>query len=127
MLLYRMYWMGADGHYTGAEDIECASDQEAITKAWKQIGDAPAMEVWLGTRRVAQLGSLAQDTSSSSTSDSRGVLLLRAASTAVLEHRRLLAEQREAREAIRRTRAQREQQCARAAGSKSDTPVNSEN
>lgn len=54
---YRLYWIGADGHIKWGEFVECASDEEARTVAIARKGDYPAMEVWLGTRRVVRIGT----------------------------------------------------------------------
>jgi hypothetical protein len=55
MVLYRFYWFGSDGHIKSAENVECASDDEAAAKAREQIGSYAAIEVWLGTRCVVRL------------------------------------------------------------------------
>ncbi len=55
---YRLYWIGADGHIKWGEFVECASDEEAQTVAIARKGAYPAMEVWLGTRRVARIGTI---------------------------------------------------------------------
>jgi hypothetical protein len=53
--LYRVYWIGSDGHFEAAENIECASDEEAQTRALKVMGAFAEMEIWLGTQLIAQL------------------------------------------------------------------------
>jgi hypothetical protein len=40
---FRIYTIGHDGHYTDADDIECADDQEA-TKRAQQATDGHAVE-----------------------------------------------------------------------------------
>jgi hypothetical protein len=55
MPLYRIYWIGGDGHIKAAENVECASHEEAQTKALKVIGSYPAVEVWLGANRIARV------------------------------------------------------------------------
>ena len=48
---------GADGHIKTAENIVCASHREACATASDRQGDFPAIEVWLGTRRVTRIGA----------------------------------------------------------------------
>ena len=60
MPLYRIYWIGGDGHIKAAENLECASDEEARTKALEVMGGFPMMEVWLGANRIAQLSRSSQ-------------------------------------------------------------------
>jgi hypothetical protein len=52
-MMYRIYWIGADGRIKGAENIDCATDQDAVAEAWQRIGHSPGMEVWQEARRVA--------------------------------------------------------------------------
>ena len=56
MPIYRFYWIGPDGHIKAAENVECASDEEAITVAASRKGGFPAIEIWLGTRCVLRIG-----------------------------------------------------------------------
>lgn len=55
MAFYRIYGIGHGGRIEAAENVECASDEEAQMKALEVMGRFPATEVWLGTNRVAQL------------------------------------------------------------------------
>jgi hypothetical protein len=123
MSFYRIYWLAADGHIRDAENLDCASDQEAIAAAGKRISDYPAMEVWRGTRRVAQLGTpTPQASTGSAASDSRGPMLVRSAAATIREHRRLLAEQVKVQEAVRRTREKSKELQAKLTKAKCDTP-----
>ena len=42
---YRIYTIGRDGHFSNAENIECADDHEAIAKARRAI-DGRDVELW---------------------------------------------------------------------------------
>jgi hypothetical protein len=53
---YRIYFVGRDDHFHGADTIECATDDEAVASALKQIGDFPAVEVWCGTKSIGRVG-----------------------------------------------------------------------
>jgi hypothetical protein len=55
MALYRFYWIGRDSHIWAAQNIECASDEEAKATAADRLGEFAAIEVWLGERRVARI------------------------------------------------------------------------
>ena len=123
MSLYRIYWLAADGHIRDAVNLDCASDQDALAEARKRISDYPAMEVWQGPRRVAQLGTpTPQASTGSDSSDSRGPMLLRSAAATIREHRRLIAEQVKVRAAVRRTREKSEELQSKLAKAKCDTP-----
>jgi hypothetical protein len=52
---YRVYFVGADDHFHGAETVNCTSDKEAVTTALEWIGGFPAVEVWCGTRPIGKL------------------------------------------------------------------------
>ena len=57
MTLYRLYQLTPDDHIAAPPDeIECASDQEAITHAKQKLNGA-AIEVWEGARVVTKLES----------------------------------------------------------------------
>src|SRR5215475_13388055 len=103
-MLYRIYAINAEDHIVHRDDFECGSDREAITQASSLQASSPAMEVWEGTRQVARIGMVERETNGSSNSDSRGRLLLRSATRAVSEHRRLAAEHVELRDEMRRLR-----------------------
>jgi hypothetical protein len=55
MVLYRFYWIGRDGHIWAAQNVECASDEDAATTAVGRQGRFAAIEVWSGGRRVARI------------------------------------------------------------------------
>ena len=45
MAQYRVYAIGRDGHYSGAEHVECPSVQEAIQTA-EQLANGRDVELW---------------------------------------------------------------------------------
>ena len=45
MPLYRIYWLGQDGHIDAADYIDCESDSEATTKGEELIGLHSAVEL----------------------------------------------------------------------------------
>jgi hypothetical protein len=51
MNAYRLYFVGADGHFKGVEVIEADDDDTAILAARKHAGALP-MELWNADRRV---------------------------------------------------------------------------
>jgi hypothetical protein len=53
MYPYRIYFVGSDGLFSGAQFLECADDQEAIQKA-RQLVDGHDVELWNGERFVAR-------------------------------------------------------------------------
>jgi hypothetical protein len=55
MALYRVYMIGPDDHIKEAENIECATDQEACAEAQRRLDRHPAAEVWEGRRLVARI------------------------------------------------------------------------
>ena len=55
MALYRVYKIGSDQHIKAAENIECATDQEARCEAERLLEVYPAAEVWEGRRLVARV------------------------------------------------------------------------
>lgn len=57
MPTYRFYWFGGDGHIKGAENIDCTNDADALLVGKQNIGEFPAIEIWLGTTRVARLSN----------------------------------------------------------------------
>ena len=59
MPLYRIYWLGQDGHIDAADYIECASDSEAKSKGQELIGAHAAVELWLEKRYVVTLSAQA--------------------------------------------------------------------
>ena len=55
MAPYRIYWFGPDSHIVAGENIECASDEEAQTKAREAMRNWVAKGVWRRTYCVVQL------------------------------------------------------------------------
>lgn len=56
MTLYRIYWVEAgDRYYRLADSVECATDEDAKTKAGTLINGYAAIEVWESTRLVARI------------------------------------------------------------------------
>jgi hypothetical protein len=53
--LYRVYGIGSSGHFEAADNIECASHEEARTRALEVMGAFVEMEIWLGTQLIARL------------------------------------------------------------------------
>jgi hypothetical protein len=49
---YRLYFVGDEGHFTSAEELERDSDQEAIEAA-RRLARNNNVELWNGGRRVA--------------------------------------------------------------------------
>jgi hypothetical protein len=52
MAAYRLYFVGANGHFADVEVLDCRDDDAAI-KASKQHADGRAMELWQHERMVA--------------------------------------------------------------------------
>jgi len=50
---YRIYRVGADGHFASADNIECADDEAAIQRA-QQAVDGQDIELWEQGRFVAR-------------------------------------------------------------------------
>jgi hypothetical protein len=42
---YRIYTVGGDGKFSGAKNVECANDQEAIQKAQQRVNGSD-VELW---------------------------------------------------------------------------------
>lgn len=53
MSYYRLYFggTGADGRFTGVEELDAKDDVEALRLAERFAGDR-SMELWCGTRKV---------------------------------------------------------------------------
>jgi len=51
MKLYRLYFIGSDGHFDGVHEIEVASDERAIEVAAQYANQRPA-ELWERDRRI---------------------------------------------------------------------------
>jgi hypothetical protein len=50
---YRVYIIGADGHFYNSVPLECADDSEAIEQA-KQLVDGHDVELWQRDRKIAK-------------------------------------------------------------------------
>jgi hypothetical protein len=55
MLIYRFYLLGHDDRIKDAENVECATDQDACLQAQQIMRSHPAVEVWEGRRFVARV------------------------------------------------------------------------
>lgn len=51
---YRLYFLGHEGRFLRAQDIEVESDQEAVQAA-RELDHAHCIEVWQGARLVAKV------------------------------------------------------------------------
>ena len=51
---YRAYAVDNDGHFSGYEPLECANDEEAITKA-QILSRRHGVELWSGPRLVSSM------------------------------------------------------------------------
>jgi len=49
---YRVFFVGADGHFEGSRTFLCDTDETAI--AWARLEDRP-LELWSGARLVKRL------------------------------------------------------------------------
>ena len=58
MTTYRVYIVGADGHFQASEIVVAADDREAV-KIAERFSDQNAVEVWHLDRRVAELPKMA--------------------------------------------------------------------
>jgi hypothetical protein len=56
---YRVYFIGRDGHFLRAIDIQVASDQDAIARAL-ELREGHEVEVWERTRSVRRLSDPTQ-------------------------------------------------------------------
>jgi hypothetical protein len=54
MVDYRVYRVGADGHFVGYEPLTCLDDAEAIQKAQRLV-DGHDIELWSGPRLVIRI------------------------------------------------------------------------
>jgi hypothetical protein len=52
---YRIYRLDASGHIVWAQDACCATDDEALAAATRELKAAQQVEVWTGARRVGQV------------------------------------------------------------------------
>ena len=53
---YRIYFVGQDDHFHGAENIDCDTDDAAHGNALERIESFPAVEVWCDARPVGRIG-----------------------------------------------------------------------
>ena len=53
---FRIYTDGSNGRFMGAEDVECANEQEAIQKA-QQAVDGGDVELWERGRFITRLAA----------------------------------------------------------------------
>jgi predicted phage tail protein len=51
MLSYRLYFLGREGRFTRAVQLQCASDEEALRAVTAHADGAP-MELWQQARKV---------------------------------------------------------------------------
>jgi len=54
MTEYRVYTVGADGHFINCRGFVCDNDEDALVWARRMI-DGAALEVWSGERQVGCL------------------------------------------------------------------------
>jgi hypothetical protein len=54
MVDYRIYIIGADGHFYRSVLLDCMNDEEAVEQAKKQL-DGHDIELWQLDRKVAML------------------------------------------------------------------------
>ena len=54
MCEYRIYYVGRDGRFSSAENVECADDREAIHKA-RQSVNGQGVELWEHSRFIARI------------------------------------------------------------------------
>jgi hypothetical protein len=54
---FRIYIVGPDGHFTDADNIECADDHEAIHKAQQQAADGHDVELWDRGRFITRVAA----------------------------------------------------------------------
>jgi hypothetical protein len=53
---YKVYFVGGDGHFKGAADINCQHDQAALEHA-AELAKGKEVQVWRRDRRVAILNA----------------------------------------------------------------------
>lgn len=57
-MIYRAYRLNFWGHVLDLQELDCATDEEAVRLAAELFGEDPvevSVEVWLGLRRIARL------------------------------------------------------------------------
>jgi hypothetical protein len=55
---FRIYTVGADGHFTNADNIECADDHEAIRNAQQHAADGHDVELWDRGRFITRVAAV---------------------------------------------------------------------
>ena len=55
MATYRFFFLGSDGHITGADVADCPTDAEAVALARSTGGAHRAIEIWELKRRVERV------------------------------------------------------------------------
>ncbi len=53
---YRIYLLGADDHIKIAHVLDCATDEEALVLAARELADEHALEIWDRNRFIGRLG-----------------------------------------------------------------------
>lgn len=61
MIPYRVYMMDGQNHIRSAQDIECASDEDALAVA-AQLAQGKPVEVWSEARMVRRLDPAGSET-----------------------------------------------------------------
>jgi hypothetical protein len=56
MPYYRVYFVGADGHFTSAADFHLNDDQSAIEAA-QEVARGHKVELWSGRRHIADINT----------------------------------------------------------------------
>ena len=56
MTEYRLFKVGADGHFIGFEPLVCDDDAQAVERA-KRLLDGCDIEIWSGDRLVIRLST----------------------------------------------------------------------
>jgi hypothetical protein len=51
---YRIYFLKPSGEIVGAEEVECADDQDAVTTATTMMDKHPAVETWQQKRVIGK-------------------------------------------------------------------------
>lgn len=57
-MIYRAFRLNFWGHVLDVQELDCGSDEEAVSMAAELFGEDAvevAVEVWLGPRRIARL------------------------------------------------------------------------
>jgi hypothetical protein len=54
-MTYRFYFVGVDGHFKRASEIDCASDADALAVAETLAGRRAGIEVWERARFIARI------------------------------------------------------------------------